>query len=253
MPNINDNLKMQFARMLAGAEDWTRAIRLRPMLTEHVQNIDRYVHESAGDVTLLAILQLEDSEKAKSYIPIERVWLTKFWHIQEPVLLYQAKLNMLQFENPVCITMSDCLASPYDATIPDDEPTKKEILARHAKKPRIMDPDFTIKTRGKVHTEAYIVTVEEYANGGCALWLPGVALKMHEALGEDYYVMFTSIHEGVVYPASYVEKIVTLEKLQADIESMKKTEGNTPEFMSGHIWKFESENRLFRMLTAKEN
>lgn len=54
-----------------------------------------------------------------------------------------------------------------------------------------------------VEYDAYnppFISTENKLNGAVAMFYPGVAEKLRDIVGEDYYIVFTSIHEFCVHP-----------------------------------------------------
>ena len=48
----------------------------------------------------------------------------------------------------------------------------------------------------------YCLSTDKRTNGAVAVFLPGVAQKLSEILDDDFYIVFTSIHEAMIHPKS---------------------------------------------------
>ena len=65
-----------------------------------------------------------------------------------------------------------------------------------------LEPDTTIRMEHTIMGNC--VSTASRINGAVAPFLPGVASRLGELLGEDYYLAFTSIHEVMIHKESLV-------------------------------------------------
>lgn len=87
-------------------------------------------------------------------------------------------------------------------------------------------------------TLGYRLTTSRGLNGALAIFYPGVQERLHEIMGEDYFVGFTSIHEAVIHPIS--------RQSAADIkESIKSINAVFPveEMLTNQVYRYCGERK----------
>lgn len=57
------------------------------------------------------------------------------------------------------------------------------------------------------NVQTYVITWSEYIHGATCVFIPKVVERLYNVFGEEYYVVFTSIHEALVHPVSIVEDV----------------------------------------------
>lgn len=68
------------------------------------------------------------------------------------------------------------------------------------------------------------LTTTEKINGAVAIFLPGVKERLHDLIGEDYYLCFTSKHEVMLHPVSLADYISLREVVGGTIDDAVEEE-----------------------------
>ena len=88
-------------------------------------------------------------------------------------------------------------------------------------------------------TDMDCITNSKLIEGAITIFYPGVAEKIRESLGEDFYIVFTSRHEFIVHPISLYSVTDLKEVLLATINEATEKE----DFLTYNIYKY-SEGRI---------
>ncbi len=85
---------------------------------------------------------------------------------------------------------------------------------------------------------AVCITSEHKTGGAVSVFLPGVAKRIRDLLGEDFLIVFTSAHEAMIHPLYSVEPSALKEILKNMVE-----DGTIPEedFLSNHVFRYDSD------------
>lgn len=81
------------------------------------------------------------------------------------------------------------------------------------------------------------VTNASQMNGAISIFLPGVAKKLGELLGGDYYIAFTSLHEVVLHKIGTVE----LEQIRKSLNGMNMEVIAEEDFLSEKVYRYSWE------------
>lgn len=128
------------------------------------------IYHEIGDIALTVYLRLNPVEGSLRNIKVDK----EKYPVDGEVIWQQAMLNT-QKDKPIAFDLMDLLLGKGGTDL-----NSVQYNAR--------DP-FFISTESKV-------------NGAVAMFYPGVAEKLHNLVGEDYYAVFTSIHEFCIHPKS---------------------------------------------------
>lgn len=94
----------------------------------------------------------------------------------------------------------------------------------------------------------YILTTTMEINGAIAMFYPGVAQKIAECLGEDFYISFTSIHEAQVHSASVIPPDVVRSSLRDTNRFFKQKE----ELLTNQVYCYSLERKSFGVIQDGE-
>ena len=86
----------------------------------------------------------------------------------------------------------------------------------------------------------YILTNHLKQFGASAILYPGLLSKISDSLGEDFYLIPSSIHEFIILPISYSP---TSKELNEMVKEINETELPDDEFLSDHIYLFPYDYR----------
>ena len=81
-------------------------------------------------------------------------------------------------------------------------------------------------------------------NGAIAVFYPGVAEKIAQDLGGDFYIAFTSIHEAQIHGVGMVSPEIVEYSLQETNRECTRPE----EVLSNHVYRYNQEKKTFSML-----
>lgn len=75
-------------------------------------------------------------------------------------------------------------------------------------------------------------------NGAVSIFLPGVAKKLGELLGGDFYIGFTSLHEAVLHKVG----MIGVERIRDSLKSMNAEVIAEKDFLSEQVYRYSREN-----------
>lgn len=81
------------------------------------------------------------------------------------------------------------------------------------------------------------ITNTNQTNGAVSIFLPGVAKKLGELLGGDYYIAFTSLHEAVLHKTGTVE----LEQIRKALNGVNMEIIEEKDFLSKQVYRYSRE------------
>lgn len=93
-----------------------------------------------------------------------------------------------------------------------------------------MERDDEVKLEGG--SCATFVTTENQINGAVAIFLPGVASRLGDLLGNDYYIAFTSMHEAAIHDSSRVYP----ETIRESLRSLNRELPSQDDFLSDRVY-----------------
>lgn len=131
--------------------------------------------------------------------------------------------------------------------------------------PRLYSVEDLLSWDGKRHEDGRFMTDEEPAkirkgmrgyiltntleiNGAVALFYPGVARKIAECFGEDFYIAFTSIHEAQIHSASMIEP----EVVRSSLRDTNKHCNRKEEVLTNKVYCYSLEKKSFGLMLDGE-
>lgn len=94
----------------------------------------------------------------------------------------------------------------------------------------------------------YILTNTLEINGAIAMFYPGVAGKIAECFGEDFYIAFTSIHEAQVHSASMISPDV----VRSSLRDTNKHCNRKAEVLTNKVYCYSLEKKSFGIIQDGE-
>ena len=79
---------------------------------------------------------------------------------------------------------------------------------------------------------ATFVTTKSQINGAVAIFLPGVAKRLGEMMGNDLYIAFTSMHEAAIHNC---EKVYP-ETIRESLKDLNREMPSDDDFLSGKVY-----------------
>lgn len=86
---------------------------------------------------------------------------------------------------------------------------------------------------------APVLSTEQEINGAIAAFYPGVLERLHQMVGEDFYLVFTSIYDVHIHPISGK---VRVETMRDSLSGMNKEINRREELLSRQIYRYNGEN-----------
>ena len=133
--------------------------------------------------------------------------------------------------NGICIPVADMYLVPYLYITEDDSATVRittelidawgvttdDVFAQAKENQSIIRP-FTIDNMSDVlgcdiDIPLYVVTTENHTYGAAAILYPGVAEQVREIVGEDFYLLPSSVHEMLALPKSMAGSMMGLTRV----------------------------------------
>lgn len=144
----------------------------------------KVVHQVVGDmaIVLYAIVRFENNDYTA--IKVEKKLFQK-WKVEENQCMADALLN----------TNLLYLPRIYDKTPDHDSANSEQGI--------FMTPMYDLKMR-KGYT-INLLTNEKKRNGAAAIFYPGVKERIAQLMKDDFYIVFTSIHEAMLHSCSTVD------------------------------------------------
>ena len=80
-------------------------------------------------------------------------------------------------------------------------------------------------------------------NGAVAIFLPGVAKRLADLIGESFYIVFTSVHEAMIHNERYVELDMLYSVLKDTVREMTPDE----DVLTLKIYRYDKELGIFSL------
>lgn len=90
---------------------------------------------------------------------------------------------------------------------------------------------------------APMVTTNKRLNGATAMFIPGVQEKLYNLIGNEYYVVFTSIHEAMLH----IDGTVTVDQMKRSLANVNRHFGDE-ETLTWNIYKYDSTDQTLKMI-----
>ena len=87
---------------------------------------------------------------------------------------------------------------------------------------------------------APVLSTEQEINGAIAAFYPGVLERLYQMVGEDFYLVFTSIYDVHIHPISGKVRVETMRDC---LSGMNKEINKREELLSRRIYRYNTENR----------
>ncbi len=199
---------------------------LRPLHYPYVkEEIKDVPHIRIGDVALVlyAVMAHAGGDYFTAKMHRSRM---KQWKRNEKEVLEAAMVNTCFLYPPRLYSVEDLLS--WDQKRHEDG--------------RFMTDECPVKIRKGMR--GYILTNTLEINGAVALFYPGVARKIAESFGEDFYIAFTSIHEAQIHSASMISPDVVRSSLQDTNKLCNREE----EILTNEVYCYSLEQKSFGMI-----
>lgn len=200
-------------------------------LNKNIANLGDYVYKAIGDIALVVYLLVAEESNHIVTTKLPKRFL-KDWNKNEDDIFEEALNNTYKLTPPRIHVhnLFDLLDINFMSSLLDDGED-------------FMSPSYTgelIKDFGE-----NMLTTTKKTNGAVAVFLPGVAKRLAEILGTDFYIVFISVNEAMIHADTYIEP----HELKGIL--MDTTNECTPEEerLTSKIYKYVSDENEFICVT----
>ena len=171
------------------------------------------IHMSVGDIALVlyAVLYEDDGVTSGMKVPafMEQVWGMPKEHLME---------NALKKEQPRILDFLGMLMNPEGCPLDEIEDFSS-----------LLTPCLTTKNK---------------LNGAVAAFMPGVAKRIGDLFREDYYLVFSSVHEAMLHPVNEMDP----EFLQAVLADTIENATSPCDVLTHRIYRYHRDADEIRMV-----
>lgn len=226
-------LLAQESTAISGSSDYEKVkneLVLRPLNYHQAEeDLTDVPHIRIGDVALVLYAVIAHVDCDYFTAKMHRTQM-KNWNRAEEEILEEALINTSFLYPPRLYSVEDLLA--WDGRQHEDG--------------KFMVPDDLIKAKkGK---RGYILTNTLEINGSVSVFYPGVARKIAESLGEDFYIVFTSIHEAQIHGVSMISPDV----IHSSLKDTNKHCNRKEEVMTDRVYCYSLEKKSFGIIQDGE-
>lgn len=203
---------------------------LRPLNYWLVQKeLEDVPHIRIGDIALVLYAVMAHSGGDYFTAKMHRSQMAD-WDKEEAEVLERALVNTSFLYPPRLYSVEDLLC--WDGKKHEDG--------------RFMDREGELRIKRGLR--GYILTNTLEINGAIALFYPGVARRIAECFGEDFYVAFTSIHEAQVHSAGTISPDI----IESSLRDTNRHCNREEEVLTNNVYRYEYEKKCFSMLQDGE-
>lgn len=222
-------LQAQESTALSDCSDYEKVkneLILRPLNYYYVKNeLEDVPYIRAGDIALVLYAVMAHAGGDYFTAKMHRSQMEK-WKKPETEVLEAAMINTCFLYPPRLYSVEDLLS--WDGK---------------------QHEDGTFMTDGnplkiKKGMRGYILTNTLEINGAIAMFYPGVARKIAECFGEDFYIAFTSIHEAQVHSAS----MISPEIVRSSLRDTNKHCNRKEEVLTNKVYCYSLEKKCFGVI-----
>ncbi len=202
-------------------------IFIRPLnYNDHRYELKDYVYRCVGDIVLVLYLLASDERTGErhdvSSMKLPRVMMDT-WDLTEEEVWENAMSSTYMMSPPrMYLNPMDTYKPPYH---------KGAFMA--------LNTDVKPLSAMAVPT----VTTTTQMNGAIAMFYPGVRERIAELFGDDYYVAFTSIHEGRLHKKGTISPRQILERVKEMNRMLDPSE-----VLTRKVYLYEAASKEFRQL-----
>lgn len=145
---------------------------------KHAQSLTHAVFRTVGDIALVLYMKIGEHDGYTTSMKIRREYV-QYWGEDEGKVLKEALYNTLVTAPPRIFRWERLIFEP-------DYPGES-----------FMDPALGFKV--KRNALGNCLSTSRRTNGAVAIFMPGVARRLAALMGEDLYLVFTSVHEVMIH------------------------------------------------------
>lgn len=203
---------------------------LRPLSYRQVKDeLEDVPHIKVGDVALVLYAVMAHAGCDYFTAKMHRSQMEN-WNLTEEEVLEEALVNTSFLYPPRLYSVEDLLV--WEGKGHEDG--------------KFMVPDDTLQV--KKGMRGYILTNTLEINGSVSVFYPGVAQKIAESLGEDFYIAFTSIHEAQIHGVS----MITPDIIRNSLRDTNRHCNRSEEVLTDRVYCYSLEKKSFGIIQDGE-
>lgn len=181
------------------------------------EELDHEIYWSIGDIAIVLYFYLGNVDGRVITMKVHKGWLNS-WGKTEEKVVSKAMGNMLRIMPPRIYDFWEMLS--------DLEYKGKEFM------------DTSKDYRIDKYPMGTCLSTKIYTNGAAVIFIPEVAKRIYQLMGNGYYLVFTSIHELMVHN----DKTVAPEDLRIALRQTMEEATPWEDRLTTHIYHYDEEN-----------
>ncbi len=211
-----------------------------------ISNLMNY--EVMKDTLTMQLIPIAGNEDMLAGIPHKQV--------EDLAVVYRFNVSMDETGKGTILVKNDLLerygVTPeqlhQDALISSPEIEAPSMKSLYQVTMELMGPEFAemmdIPDVNAGMPQVYVCTNESKVHGASVLMYPEFMDQAAEKLGGDFYVIPSSIHETLLFPASEVESYHDLERMVREVNA---TQVSPEERLSDNVYHYDAQDKVFEL------
>ena len=194
-------------------------LTIRPYPAD-ANGVEGSVHRTVGDIALVVYAVLMEDGRVASGLKVP-TFMVPVWEVSSETLMADAFRNAMEKGRPMIVDMVDMLLDPDGM---GGQPLNE------------------VKELSMMFTPC--LTTERKLNGATAAFMPGVAKRIGDVFGKDYFLVFTSVHEAMLHPIDEADPEILQKVLNDTIEAATPQE----DVLTHSIYRYHRDADEIRMV-----
>lgn len=184
------------------------------------KDLTHAIYRSIGDIAMVLYMRVAELDGCITSVKIREDYLEK-WGMDREKVFDEALLNTYYMAPPRIYRWEQLW---YDMDYQGDD---------------FMDPVVDYKLNRQ--PTGNCLSTAKRTNGAVAVFMPGVAKRLGALLGDDMYLVFTSIHEVMIHS----ERVVDSEDLEAVLADTLKEATPEEDYLTSSIYRYNRDTDTF--------
>ena len=195
-------------------------------------------HTTMDDLAVTYCIMLGDNENGSMSVPITNQ-IMETWGVTQEDLQRLAKENCDTLTPSKFVSMNAVMTDMMIPQIMDDYGISREEASQ------------MINDMIPADDKMFVLTNEQKLNGAAALLDEKMMEQITEKVGNDFYILPSSVHEVLIVPN---EVGMQLQDLEAMVQEVNATQVAPQDKLSDHVYQYDNETReVFRADRAEEH
>lgn len=179
----------------------------------HKKELKKAVYRTLGDIAMVLYLKVGEVDNCITSMKVRQEYL-EIWGMDKDKVFEAALQNTVQISPPRIYY--------WEKLIYDSDYQGEDFMGE--------DSDFKLR-RDAVGN---CLSTTRRTNGAVAVFLPGVAERLAGMIGQDFYLVFTSIHEVMIHNVNFAEPERLEEILQQTVDEATPEE----DYLTSSIYRY---------------